>query len=70
MSSKYDIDISKRYFEKWHVLKRDTTSEAGVNSRWICKCCCGTVRSVATRQLITEKKFVLWLFPPQYVFHK
>lgn len=64
MSSKYDIDISKQYFGKWHVLRRDTTSEAGVNSRWICKCCCGTVRSVATRQLITGKSLSCGCFRP------
>lgn len=55
MSSKYDIDITNHTFGGWKALRRDPKYESGTNSRWICKCVCGTVRSVGTRQLINHK---------------
>lgn len=55
MSSKYDIDITNKKFGGWTALRRDSNHLSGTNSKWICKCVCGTVRSVGTRQLINHK---------------
>lgn len=55
MSSKYDIDISGKKFGGWTVLHRDSDHLYGTYSKWICRCVCGTVRSVETRELINHK---------------
>ena len=43
-------DLTDQTFGKWHVLRRDT-EHIGSGAYWICKCDCGTVRSVAGNSL-------------------
>jgi hypothetical protein len=42
------IDLSGKVFERWTVLERDSATPhgSGIQTRWICKCECGTIRSV------------------------
>ncbi len=41
------IDLSERSFGRWKVLERDLSfSGAGVEAQWLCRCECGSVRSV------------------------
>lgn len=42
-------DLTGRRFGKWSVIKRDKDSKKEV--RWICKCDCGTVKSVSAASL-------------------
>ena len=42
-------DLSGRKFGKWSVIKRDYDSKNEV--RWICKCDCGSVKSVSASGL-------------------
>lgn len=55
MSSKYDVNITNKKFGGWTALRRDPNHLSGTNSKWICKCLCGTIRSVGTRQLVNHK---------------
>ena len=40
------IDLTGQVFSRWTVLKCDLTSP-GTRLRWICKCNCGTIRSIS-----------------------
>lgn len=42
-------DFKRKRFGKWIVIKRDKVSKKEV--RWICKCDCGTVKSVSSNSL-------------------
>lgn len=42
------LDLTGKQFGRWTVLYRDTTSKT---VRWICRCECGTVRSVLRHNL-------------------
>ena len=42
-------DLSGRKFGKWSVIKRDYDSKNEV--RWICKCDCGTIKTVSSASL-------------------
>jgi hypothetical protein len=43
------IDLSGKVFERWTVLgiDKDAPRGSGKETRWICRCDCGIVRSVA-----------------------
>ena len=43
------IDITGQRFERWEVLYLDESKDYGKEKciYWICKCDCGTIRSVA-----------------------
>ncbi len=43
-------DLTGQIFGNWHVLNRDM-SHIGNKAYWICKCKCGTIRSVAAQSL-------------------
>ena len=49
------IDLSGKVFERWTVVERDseTPHGSGIQTRWICRCDCGVVRSVAGGRLRT-----------------
>lgn len=46
------IDLTGKQFGRWTVLYRDTATRRP--TRWICKCSCGTVKSVLSLTLINS----------------
>lgn len=42
------IDLTGQQYGRWTVLYRDTTAK---NTSWVCRCSCGTVRSVLRTNL-------------------
>lgn len=47
-------DLKGQRFGRWTVLSRDETKTEG-NAYWICKCECGTIKSVNSRNLLSGK---------------
>ena len=41
------IDLKNKKFGKLLVLERDLESAGNKNSRWICKCDCGNIKSIS-----------------------
>ena len=50
-----DFDISGRMFGSWEVLCKDDVQHGKRNSRWVCRCKCGTVRSVNRSSLVSGR---------------
>lgn len=50
-----NYDISGKQFGYWAVLSRDNSCKSRNHSKWICKCRCGTVRSVIKETLVTGR---------------
>ena len=48
-------DITGEHFGNWTVLKRDKPHKGKQNSYWICKCICGTTRTVSRSSLISGR---------------
>jgi hypothetical protein len=48
-------DFVGRPFSGWFVMARDGAHEPGKVSRWLCKCACGTQRSVSQDSLVSER---------------
>lgn len=47
------IDLTGKRFGRWTVLYRDTTAKY---TSWICRCECGTVKSVLSHSLIRKEE--------------
>lgn len=47
-------DLTGKRFGRWTVLYRDETKQIG-NASWICKCDCGTIKSVHGNNLVRGK---------------
>lgn len=48
---RHPIDITGKTFGRWVVISRDGSTERG-RALWKCRCSCGTIRSVESRQLL------------------
>ena len=48
MPKKSTINLTGCHFDEWEVLEKDPNK----NTRWICKCTCGTIRSVEQKTLL------------------
>lgn len=48
MPKKSTINLIGHHFDEWEVIGKDPNK----NTRWICKCTCGTVRSVEQKTLL------------------
>lgn len=44
-------DLKGKRFGKWLVIERDNSHKTGGSARWICRCDCGTIRSVSSDTL-------------------
>lgn len=44
--------LKGRRFDRWTVVERDMTARRGKQVYWVCRCDCGTVRSVAAGSLL------------------
>ena len=50
-----DFDISGKTFGHWLVLRKDDPHPGSRNSYWICRCTCGTERSVIRASLVSGR---------------
>lgn len=48
-------DLTGQNFGYWRVLKRDETYPKGKHTKWICRCKCGTVKSVFSGSLTSGR---------------
>lgn len=50
-------DLSGETFGNWTVIKRDESSIGQKNSRWVCRCKCGTVKTLARQALVDGRSY-------------
>jgi tRNA(Ile2) C34 agmatinyltransferase TiaS len=50
---RYFIDLAGKRFGKWTVLFRNPTTGKKTSAYWLCKCDCGTVKTVSSQSLRT-----------------
>lgn len=48
-------DITGKQFGNWTVLYRDNSYKSSKHSKWICRCTCGTIKSVIKDSLISGR---------------
>jgi len=48
-------DLTGRTFGHWFVVEKDLAPNGSKNSRWICRCTCGTVKSVFQYSLLSGR---------------